>query len=326
MNHYNKLIDNYNNRKGKRYGIPSKLHFGVEPVGAKGVAVTVVVANNGGGTGLRVVDPWLMAMISELENLDAGRAVKSIVVELGFEPDGASLTSFSRRLSFLALNNNWKASLTVPNGPVSLISNSKDLLKPEPGEILRKTWDKRTDNTDQDGAVEKMLQTWLAGSSRTNNGRLAVLGEDFMYGKRGKAKVEREVPTGSFSEKVRRDTYILPKYWIDLVTLNKWGQLALIELKVSDPKLEVMAQALDYALFTRVHYDGLVPILNRKLGVELKKRPDIVCYVVNNRYHPRFDGIARYYQPRKLKGSGFSFKKVVLGMTTELGKKVTVEE
>ncbi len=42
----------------------------------------------------------------------------------------------------------------------------------------------------------------------------------------------------------------------------------------------------------------------------------IMCYVVNNRFHPRFDDIFQYYST---KGKSYKFQilKVVLGATTE---------
>ena len=318
MNKYKALIDDYNKKKAKRTGIPGNLHFSVQPIGSEGISVNVRVAKNGGGTGLRLVDSWLMAIVHEIDVLGAGRIVRSIEVELSHVPDTPTMTSFVRRMSYLAINNEWEAQLSTPGGLVPLVEDSKVLFKPEQDEIVRPTWGGRTDNTDQDGAVEKMLQTWLAGSARKTNDRLAILGEDFTPGTKGSVRVEREVPTGSFRGRISKSNYILPKYWIDLITLNKWGKLALIELKVTDSKLEAMAQLLDYALFFRVHRDDLTPIFNKKLQADLKPRADFVCYIANNRFHPRFDDIGRYYQPREIKGAGFLFKKLVMGSTSVL--------
>ena len=59
--------------------------------------------------------------------------------------------------------------------------------------------------------------------------------------------------TGEAEEKIKVAirTQVLPTEFVDIVTLNKWGYLSVIELKLDDSQLEVVSQLLDYALFFR---------------------------------------------------------------------------
>ena len=317
MKRYIQKIDELNGKRGKSKGIPRALEFGIEELSRGGMAVRVDVAKGGGGTGLRKVDVWTVAVISELKALGGNREVRELRIALGSTPKKADLESFRRRICYLALNNEWKVDLATPAGPVALISDMETLLNPDPREKVHTTWQQRKDSDDRDGAVEKMLQTWLAGTDRKNNHRLAILGEDFMFSDKEKlVEVLREVPTGAFEGSIRENNRILPTYWIDLVTLNKHRRLAVVELKVSDANLEVMAQALDYALFCRSYWRDLAGPIRERLNLMRKHGMEI--YVVNNRFHPRFDGIGRYYQPRTDE-CDFRFKKVVLGGTLILG-------
>ena len=104
---------------------------------------------------------------------------------------------------------------------------------------------------------------------------------------------------------------ILPTEFVDIVTLNKHGQLAIIELKLNDTQLEAIAQLVDYSLFFRCYRDRLWPIVAEKLGTT-PKGSDIICYIVNNYFHKRFDNVLRYYSPKN--GShGFKIIKTLLG-------------
>jgi len=77
-------------------------------------------------------------------------------------------------------------------------------------------------------------------------------------------RIIREFPTGVFKDTISQNNRILPTEFIDVVTFNKHGNLAVIEIKLNDSQLEVIAQLLDYALFFRCYRDDLLPIIERK--------------------------------------------------------------
>lgn len=199
---------------------------------------------------------------------------------------------------------------------VDLCPSIAELLKPGEDEVIHKKWNARNDNPDRDGSIEKMLQTWLAGSARSSGHRLAIFGDDFIYGpKKSPAKVLREIPTGVFSGTIKEDHRILPTYWVDLVTLNRFGHLAVIELKVNDNKLDILAQALDYALFFRTYRSQL--FRSPELEFAQESKGPIEIYLTSNVFHPRFDSAAGHLSPRG-SGWGFRFKKIALGSISEL--------
>jgi hypothetical protein len=282
--------------------------------------LAVDVAAKDSGKDLRKVDPWLMAMAAEMEALGGQRKIEDISVMLHGANNPAHIEALRRRVSYLALNAGWSAHLGVPGGSVNLAADWSELFRPEPFEKIHTSWNPRSDSADKDGAKEKMLQTWLAGVGRKDGHRLAVLGEDFMYKSNSAVKVLREMSTGSFRGSISEKNRILPTNWIDLVTRNTRREIALIELKVSDAKLDVIAQVLDYALFFRRHHSELIPALQEKLETKFSDRADINCYIVNNRFHAHFDAIGKYYQPRSANSDcRLQFNKVTLGATISLG-------
>ena len=143
------------------------------------------------------------------------------------------------------------------------------------------------------------------------NTRLAVLGSDFFQLNKKKFGILREFPTGSFENHISNSTRILPTEFVDIITLNKFGYLAVIELKLNDSQLEVIAQLTDYALFFRCYRDKLLPAMEDHLHHSIKSR-NIVCYVVNNHFHDRFDEVFRFYTPSHHQWE-FMIKKVLLG-------------
>jgi len=123
---------------------------------------------------------------------------------------------------------------------------------------------------------------------------LAILGEDF-YQLQGKdLGVLREFPTGVFKNKVSNNTRILPAEFIDIVTLNKWKKLSIIELKVNDPSLEVVTQLIDYALFFACYIKDLKKLIEDNSSIKLQDSDEFVCYVVNNHFHPKFNNVLKW--------------------------------
>ena len=75
------------------------------------------------------------------------------------------------------------------------------------------------------------------------------------------------------------------------------------------------SQILDYALYFACYTDKILNVLNDNSDLRpVKDR--IMCYVVNNRFHARFDDICQYYSTNN-KPYKFQIFKVILGDTSE---------
>lgn len=278
----------------------------------------------------RRLDPWGLAFLVEAESR-CGIKVDSIDFSLdGGRLDGIlapDLEAFRRRVSFLSINNKHLLFNIAANGePLELDDAEKLFSRPE-NEIVREDFVRRQDN--RPGRLEKDFQTWLFANDvkstqkrdANTNVRLAVLGEDFFsLGKRNLGII-REFPTGVFDSSISSQpsnkSRILPTEFVDIVTLNKYGQLAVVELKLNDSQLEVLAQLLDYSLFFRCYRDRLSPIIVRKLGGTPTSN-GIACYVVNNHFHDRFDKVMSFYGPNS-GAHGFRLVKTLLGHYSEMG-------
>lgn len=277
----------------------------------------------------RRLDPWGLAFLIEAE---AKVGIKVSGIKFALEgpisktkqdnrlvPD---LEAFRRRVSFLSINNQYlRFEITLNGEPVALDDVEKLFNRPQ-NEIIRESFNRKAQDN-QAGRLEKDFQTWLFANdikdeqekAENTNERLAVLGEDFYQLKKRKFKLIREFPTGVFHGKITNSSRILPTKFVDIVSLNKHGNLAVIELKLNDSQLEVIAQLLDYSLFFRCFKDKLLPIIKWHLGAT-PNNEDLVCYVVNNHFHPKFDAVLKYYST-KGKSYGFQIKKVALGCYTE---------
>lgn len=277
----------------------------------------------------RRLDPWGLAFLAEVE-VRCGITIKHIKFVIDGPVDDVKhdnrlithLEAFRRRVSFLSINNQYlRFEIIVNKEPLELDGEISLFNRPQ-NEVIRESFN-RVVRDNQSGRLEKDFQTWLFANdvkdvrekAANTNERLAVLGEDFFQLKKKELGIIREFPTGVFNEKVSRHSRILPTEFVDVVTLNKFGDLAVIELKLNDSQLEVIAQLLDYSLFFRCYRDKIIPILKSHLYAIPNDR-DIVCYIVNNYFHPKFDKVMKYYST-KGKTHGFRIKKVVLGHYTE---------
>jgi len=278
---------------------------------------------------VRRLDPWGLAFLAEVE-AKCGTEIKGIKFVLEGPIDKIQhdnrlipdLEAFRRRVSFLSINNqSLRVEITINGEPVELDDVKKLFNRPQ-NEIIHESFNRKAQDN-QAGRLEKDFQTWLFANdikdeqmkTANTNERLAVLGEDFYRLKKRKFKLVREFPTGAFHEKITNNSRILPTEFVDVVSLNKHGNLAVIELKLNDSQLEVIAQLLDYSLFFRCFRDKLLPIITSHLGATPNNK-EIVCYVVNNHYHPRFDAVLKYYSTKE-NTLGFKIKKVTLGYYTE---------
>ena len=273
---------------------------------------------------MRRMDPWGLAFFVYAE-ARCGIKIHRIKFSISGDNDDiwiqnrltANVEAFRRRVSFLNINNfDLDFKIVINNEPLSLYTEESLFNRPAT-EITRTNLNKPQDN--QVGRLEKDFQTWLNANdvkdaqqrAENTNIRLAVLGLDFFQLNKKNFGILREFPTGSFENHISNGTRILPTEFVDIVTLNKFGHLAVIELKLNDSQLEVIAQLTDYALFFRCYREKLLPAMEEHLRHSLKSK-SIVCYVVNNHFHDRFDKILRFYMPSHHQWE-FMIKKVLLG-------------
>ncbi len=272
-------------------------------------------------SGYRCLDSWGMALFHYLKTkhkLD----IKEIqfVVNNNGGMRSPNDEAFKRRVSYLQINNDDIRFKIVHNNHPANLYSQKELFERPKAEIIRDFLNSRGDD-DQGHLLEKSFQAFLFGKglgteNRTND-RLAILGNDFFKLKKKQYGVLREFPTGAFLDNISRRDQLTPTEFVDIVTLNRWGYLSVIELKLDDPKLEVMSQILDYALYFASYSDKILEVLNKNPSLNMKPLKDkIMCYVVNNRFHERFDDIFQYYSTKE-KSYKFKIFKVVLGATKE---------
>jgi len=269
------------------------------------------------------LDSWAAAFVAHLR-IGGGSDVRELELCIEHPPlkDGdPDIEAFRRRVSFLNIaNEDVQISASLPNRALELY-DVNTLFKRPNNEEIRSNFGARKD-TDPPQYLEKAFQAFLFGKGQTSqtrtNDRLAILGEDFYQVKGKEYGIIREFPTGAFLRKISRNTRLTPTEFVDIVTLNKWRKVAVIELKLDDPKLEVLSQLLDYALFFRCYWEKIRPLLTEKLGRTTDKTPSFTCYVVNNHYHPRFDTASTLYGA-KAKIHGFHFVKLTLGHKQNIG-------
>ncbi len=278
----------------------------------------------------RKMDSWGIAFFDHCRKEAANPPERLIFEITGTIPKQSlpKLESLKRRLSYLNCGDLVDTTLII-DGVKHPLYSRYELKNRPPIEVIRTDFAERSDE-DTPGRLEKDFQSYLFGKGKgkddktvRTNERLAIIGEDFRDLNRKKEAfvMEREFPTGAFKGKKTEDSRILPTEYIDVVSFNKWGQLALIELKVNDSGLQVIAQSLDYALFFFSYRDQLWQLLEDKLKRRPKKKK-IVLYVANNCFHKHFDAVAKYYSPSDKSDKSVTFdfdiKKVVLGHTASI--------
>jgi hypothetical protein len=258
------------------------------------------------------VDPWSFAFFEEAKtNIPT---VRSLAIDVKDSDKKPEIESLKRRLSYLTINQDPSAPFSVSfsiSGKEEQLYSLESIFLKGSDEVIRKEQNRRGDD-DQGERLEKDFQAFLYGKGFKNrrNDRLAILGDDFFRVKQKNYFIIREFATGVFRGKVSKRTRILPTRFIDLVSVNKYGELAIIELKIDDTKLELMSQACDYFLYVRKYLDDFFLQVSETSGVAVRNKK-FVFYIVNNRYHEKMPLIYPYYKPRL--NYGFSLKKVTLG-------------
>ncbi len=303
------FIEEFNALRGKSKGYPS-FFDSIEYKDQK-----IIINANVKKENFREIDPWALVIFEDFKK-KTGKDLQFLVIKINYSKKlQAYLEEFKQRISFIALNNkSINFEVYFNNEKISLYEQ-EELFKPKSNEVIHDEVKERHAD-DKEGRLEKDFQAFLFGgkgktSEERTNARLAILGEDFFKVKKDKLQLIREFPTGVFNYKISESTRLQNTFFVDIVTLNRYKELSVIELKLDDPKLEVISQLLDYALFFRRYLDKLKKLLFHFKGDKIN------CYVVNNRYHPNFSKIASYYSTKNKK-YGFELIQITLGDTKKI--------
>ncbi len=107
----------------------------------------------------------------------------------------------------------------------------------------------------------------------------------------GSNKFIRQFPANVFRKKISEKNRITRKLWIDILTVNKFNQLSVVELKAgSNCPLDLLIQAIDYGIYCHLFKEHLADsfLKNRNKGEIVKSK--IVVYCVAEKFHPGLMG------------------------------------
>jgi hypothetical protein len=307
-------------RRGKSLGWPAELTYSAIE-GPDAVEVAVGFAESFKDSVWKRIDPWGLAFVYEVQKITKKPIRLNFSVRNSIKIDKCQYEALKRRVSYLAVTNDLQVTL-LKEGSVDPLYSIADLAHRPDTEVIRSDFSERGDD-DTAGRLEKDFQAYLFGKGlhddadpeipRTNE-RLALFGPDFVgisklksAKKQNGYKVEREFPTGVFDKDIKGANRILSTEYVDLVTLNRNGDLAVIELKFDDARLEVISQVLNYALYFYSYRAKLNPLLKEKLECETARR-ELVTYLVSNAFHQKFDHVWPYYSRGPL-----TLKQVIMG-------------
>jgi len=321
-----KIVQEVRSAKGKSGGWPASYDYD----STESKSIISLNGKKADKKAYRGLDAWGMAFVAYVEE-----KVQSKIGYVAFEINDESkitpnIEALRRRISFLHINTEKIFSLKLNGENIPLYDTEKSLFSRPNDEIIRSSNLKQRGDTHAKWLLEKDFQAFLFGNGfekdervrdlgRRPNGRLAILGEDFRGVNKKKYGVIREFPTGVFRSKVSEETRILPTEYVDIISLDKHGRLAVIELKIDDSSLEIISQALDYALFFACYSKQLMPFIktNCNLSDNETLKDDFSIYMASNIYHPKMSNILPFYSTKNKKYL-FTFKQVFLGFSEEI--------
>jgi len=289
--------------KGKD-GWPSDLTFKASE-GDNIVEVTVGDARSAKDGVWKRIGPWVFAFFDKAKEITKNALIEK-PARLTFSlrsPDTplakCQYEALKRRVSYLAEANHLQITLLKGDADDELYTFEKLTNRPDTEIVHHDFRDQGVD--DKTHGLEKDFQKYLAGwglpkksDFRLTNERLALFGDDFVRINKVKSGVVKEFPTGAFKDEVTRSNTLLSTEFVDLVTLNKHGDLAVIEIKFDDANLEVISQVLNYALFFHSYRTQLTHLLDEKLACATAGRK-LVTYLVSNTFHNKFKSVWPYY-------------------------------
>lgn len=102
------------------------------------------------------------------------------------------------------------------------------------------------------------------------------------------AKVVRQFPANIFRDRIGQNSRITNKLWIDMVSINRIGELSPIELKVGgNIPLDLFAQGLDYGIYC---YLFKKHIKDNWFNIRDSKKDKITIYYIGEEFHPALVG------------------------------------
>jgi hypothetical protein len=314
------LNQQVHNRKGKD-GWPANLTFKASE-GENIVEVTIRDAGSAKDGVWKRIDPWGFAFFHIAKEI----AKKPLRLTFSLRSPDTPLAEWQyealkRRVSYLAEANHLQIILLKGDAEDKLYS-IEDLTNRPATETVYCNFAVHR-GSDTPGGLEKDFQAYLIGKRHDNpsaldiwwtNERLALFGPDFAHLGGGKPakdqngyRVVGQFPTGAFKDEVKKSNTLLSTEFVDLVTINKKRQLAVIEIKFDYANLEVISQVLNYALFFHSYRTQLTPLLDKKLACATAKC-NLVAYLVSNTFHNKFESVWPYYTKPPL-----TIRQVIMG-------------
>lgn len=310
-------------------GWPSDLTFKATE-GADIVEVAVSDAGSATDGFWKRIDPWGFAFFHKAKEVTTKPLRLTFSLRSPDTPQAeCQYEALKRRVSYLAEANRLQIALLKGDTEDKLYSIKELTVRPD-WETIHQDFKRRGVN-DTPGCLEKDFQMWLAGwglpkesDARFTNERLALFGCDFVRVSKVKSakdqngfEVVREFPTGAFKDNVKESNRLLSTEFVDLVTLNKYGDLAVIEIKFDYANLEVISQVLNYALFFHSYRTQLTPLLDKKLACAKADRK-LVTYLVSNTFHNKFESVWPYYSQPCPKPP-LTIRQVIMGHMPDTG-------
>jgi len=318
------LLDSLNERlekkRGKSGGYPEDMHYKITKKTDETFELCIEDSKKGDDL-WKKVDPWSFAVFDEVHKKLAPLGLGlHFAMSVPSSKNGPKYEALKRRLSYLAEVNKGIPIALSKGGQKDCLYTMPDLNKRPENEVVRDGFGERSDD-DKPRRLEKDFQTYLFGKGlhgdstngvRTNE-RLALFGKDFFNGSK---KVAREWPTGVFRGEKKEENRILPTELIDLVTINKHNEIALLELKFLRKeglaKLEDISQLLNYALFFHSYKARLAPLLDTHVHSG-SANFGVRAYLASNTFHSRFDSVWPYYS----RGPIIPMQQIVMGYTPD---------
>jgi hypothetical protein len=105
----------------------------------------------------------------------------------------------------------------------------------------------------------------------------------------GSNKPMTQFPANIFEEQISKKNRVTRKFWIDILSVNNFNQLSVIELKTgANCPLDILMQAIDYGIYCHLFKEHIADSFFG--GVPLLGKNKIAIYCVVERFHPGLVG------------------------------------
>jgi len=96
-----------------------------------------------------------------------------------------------------------------------------------------------------------------------------------------------QFPANIFKEEISQEKRSTRKFWIDILAVNRFNQLSVIELKAgSNCPLDILIQAIDYGIYCHLFRKHIADSFFKNSNITDK----IALYCVANKFHPGLRG------------------------------------